>query len=158
MHHSKSAFLTTLAKILNKGDKNYSYASQASYLKILKDIHHITITPRCFRKHIYDLADQGYIKKVRRWGRLTDGTIFNKSSAICLTPKGCLYLCKQGLAWAYAHLKKLTKYVRPPSIDVGKPEASHPDKVLPPDYNFLDDLKSMKKHIERRHGQLHPGT
>jgi hypothetical protein len=155
MHHSKSALLTTIAKILGKGEKNYCYASQEAYLNLLDTVHHIKINGRCFRKHIFELAKEGYIKKVRRWGRLRDGTIYNKTSAICLTPKGCLHLCKQGLSWAYAHLKKLTKYVRLPSPPTNTPEASHPDKVLDPNYNFLDDLRTVKKRTEERHKQLY---
>lgn len=151
MHHSKTAFLVTLSQIIRKGEKNYSYASQSAYLDLLKQIHHIEINDRCLRKHLLDLVKQGYIKSVRRWGRSKDGTIHNKTSAICLTPKGCMYLCKQGIQWAYAHLKKLTKYVKLLPTPTNTPEASHPDKKLPSDYNFLDDLKAMKKLTEERH-------
>lgn len=150
MHHSKSAFLTTLAKILSKGDKNYCYASQSSYLSILNSIHHVRITDRCLRKHMLELAKEGYIKKVRRWGRLKDGTIFNKSSAVCLTPKGCMYLCKQGLSWAWAHLKNLTNYVKTPPSPTNTPEASHPDKRSHAFTDVSDYMKAMKKHINER--------
>lgn len=113
MHHSKSALLTTIAHILKKGDNTYCYASQDTYLGLLKSIHNVDISARCLRKHIHELVKQKYIKSTRRWGHADDGTIHNRTSAICLTPKACIFLFKSGFNWAIKLLRKIIKIVQP---------------------------------------------
>ena len=155
MHHSKTAFLVTLSKILSKSGKNYAYASQASYLDCMKQIHDIEINDRCLRKHLLDLVKQGYIKSVRRWGRSKDGTIHNKTSAICLTPKGCLYLVKQGVTWALSHLKKLTKYVKPLLVKNNNLKQVIKQMNKKGGYIFKDDMRRTKERLQRIHKKLH---
>lgn len=110
MHHAKTSYLITVAKILQKGGKNYCNSSQGRTLELLKNIHGIDIKVRCLKKHISELVEQGYIKSIRRYKRHDDGTCIGLPSAVCLTVKGCSYLYKQGVQFALQILKKLSKY------------------------------------------------
>lgn len=109
MQTTKIDLLFTIASVINKYGKNYSYATNQLYLDNLAKYHRIKISMRTLLYHMKTLRDEGYIKSIRRYGHELDGTIYRRSSAVCLTVKGYLRLAKNGCAWAYNVANKLGK-------------------------------------------------
>jgi len=106
---TKLDLLYTIAKVIQKHGKNYSFATNQLYLDNLSKYHKIKITMRTLQKHMQDLREEGFIKSIRRYGHQPDGKIFRRSSAVCLTVKGYLRLAKNGWTWAYNVANKLGK-------------------------------------------------
>jgi len=109
MRTVKLDLLFCISKVIEKYGKNYSFATNALYLEHLDKFHQVKISMRTLLYHMKTLRDQGYIKSIRRYGHNPDGTIYRRSSAVCLTVKGYLRLAKQGWTWAVKMANKLGK-------------------------------------------------
>ena len=113
MQVSKYAVLCTVAAVIRKYKGTYAYASQAAYLEMLWKYHKIKFSRRQLNYHLADLRKEGFIKSYKRSGRKDDGTVYLKTSAICLTIKGCMMLMNKGYSWAAQHLTRLRKFFVP---------------------------------------------
>ena len=107
MQITKYSILCTIAKIIEKYGKNYSYASTANTLELLAKHQKINICARTYYQHMEDLRREGLIKSQRRYGREPEGTIYNRTSAVCITIKGYAQLAIRGWKWALNQAKKL---------------------------------------------------
>lgn len=125
--HTKTAVLITVAAVVKKYGKFYSYASQKKLLELLKEHHGIIIGRRQLNYHLGDLEQAGLIKRQRRNHRKTDGTLCLLSTAICITIKGANRLWKIGIEWGKRHLQRLKgRYAKPKHPQTAKPWKSPP--------------------------------
>lgn len=113
MQITKYSILCTIAKIIEKYGKNYSYASTANTLELLSKYQKIEICERTYYQHMEDLRNEGLIKSQRRYGREQNGRIYNRTSAVCITIKGYLQLAIRGWKWALNMAKKLRLKFKP---------------------------------------------
>lgn len=119
MQLTKYSILVAIGKIIEKHGENYSYASTKTILELLAKYTQIKIAKRTYYAHMADLRKEGLIKSIRRYGRETDGKIYNRTSAVCITIKGYVQLALRGWKWALSMAKKLRKKFVP-----GKTEPS----------------------------------
>lgn len=120
MQLTKYSLLVTCAKIIEKYKGNYSYASTATILDLLKTIYKINIGKRTYYEHMADLRKSGLIKSIRRYGRKEDGKLYNRTSAVCITIKGYIQLASRGWKWAWSMVKKLKQKVIPEKPEPAK--------------------------------------
>lgn len=107
MQLTKYSILVTIGKIIEKHKQNYSYASTATILDLLKTIYKINIGKRTYYEHMADLRKSGLIKSIRRYGRKADGKLYNRTAAVCITIKGYIQLASRGWKWAWSMVKKI---------------------------------------------------
>jgi DNA-binding transcriptional ArsR family regulator len=113
MRAAKHSALVTLSKILQKSRALWIYPTQRALLELLTARHAVDIKRRQLNYHLADLERDGLIRRIRRWGRRKDGTVYLRSSAYCLTIAGCKYLAAQGVAWAITHAKRIKQKYAP---------------------------------------------
>jgi len=115
MKCTKVSLLVTIGMLIKKYNKNWTYASQAKFIKLLETFHKSTIKRRQLCYHLADLRSAGLIVTQQRKKRNPDGTLCVLSSATCLTIEGCRRLCRLGFVWARIQMRKLIKKYGPES-------------------------------------------
>lgn len=113
MQCSKYSTMICIMSIIKTHNGNWSTASQQTYLEKLQDIHGVKIGRRQLNYHLADLEKEELIKRQKRTGRNENGTLYRKTTAICITLKGYIFLAKKGISWAWKKIKELKKKYMP---------------------------------------------
>ena len=104
---TSTALFLTIGLIMKKAKGMWIYPSQKGMLLILHKIYDIDIADRTLRYHRLNFKNDGRIKCKRRWDRNDDGTVFMKTTRMCLTVFGYQILLKMGHSWAGNCIKYL---------------------------------------------------
>lgn len=154
MKTTKYSTLITLYKIMEKYKRYWTYGSQQNILRLLKQIHGVTIQRRMLCYHLADLRESGLIKTIRRHNRKDDGTLVLLTSAHCITLKGYLYLARMGVAGVWKRISELRRRYAPILTKRTRVDEPLTDQITPQPKSgfnpFLDPLW-RKRHgfIER---------
>jgi len=118
---TSTALFLTIGLIMKKAKGMWIYPSQKGMLLILHKIYDIDIADRTLRYHRLNFKNDGRIKCKRRWDRNDDGTVFMKTTRMCLTILGYQDLLKMGHQWAGKCIKYLIQKYGPLSDSAKKP-------------------------------------
>jgi len=124
--------LDTLVGIGRKHGKGYCYPSQKTILELMERFHNVRFCRRTLNRDLGDLERQGYITRLRRHRRGTDGKIRFASTLYRFTAKLFNYLMLKGKG-----IKKVFDIFRVPKL------AQHPRataKHLPSDARLSCNL------------------
>ena len=114
-------------------------------LENLKSYTKIEIGKRTFFQHMSDLRKEGLIKSIRRYGRKTDGKLYNRTSAVCITIKGYVQLALRGWKWALSQAKQLRKKLLP-FLSSSKPEII--PQNIPAEKKEADTTKAIAQKVK----------
>lgn len=109
MKNTKYAILLTVFFVMRRYKSFWCYSSQMHMLELLEKYHRIKISRRQLNYHLRDLRAEGHLKTWKRHRRDKFGRINLKTSASCITLKGCYYLVRKGVSLAIFHMKQLRK-------------------------------------------------
>lgn len=106
--------LDTLVGIGRKNGKGYCYPSQKSILELMKRFHNMEFSRRTLNRELKFLELEGYIKRVRRHRRGSDGRMKFASTLYKFTGKLFNLLVSKGKAlkrlWEVFRVPKLAQY------------------------------------------------
>lgn len=96
-HHSKSAILLAVYKIIVKNKNTYCYPTRQTLLDLISKHSKVNISLSCIDEHLGDFKKGNIIKSFRQFGRNPDGTVFMKPSNRSFTLPGLNLIRTMGI-------------------------------------------------------------
>jgi len=138
---TQTAVMRTLYQIQVKHNRTWSWAKRSTIQKYLKKYYRISVSLSDVSYHLLILHKADLIRVFTRYGRDSNGTVFQLPSNRQITGKGVMYLKRYGIRiknwlynWAFKGIRpprssaKTTPYItpntftRPPRRSAGPPE------------------------------------
>lgn len=136
---TKLALLITFLSILVKGKIHYCEPRPDTTIGLLQKYHGIEIGRRWFFQCMLDLETAGYMRRQRRWLKLTGPEIRSDSSLWWFTIRGAKFLVSKSIRGAQELLKSMLTWMH--RGDDRRPTAQDMQTIAP----FMDREAALEK-------------